>query len=365
MKRSLRPIGHEDRLSLVDHLDELRNRLIISGAVLVVAFGFCFWQNHELLRIINKPLTAQTQKQVLKGEGTVGQAVLAQRAIIKAAQDTSRALRLLAAPGSGLSAGTRGQLGPLAQTLQRDVARLPRNPSGDKPVTLSVGEPFTTTLTVALYFALIITLPVILYELFAFLLPALKPEEKRAFVPLLTAVPALFLVGVAFGYFVVLPAAVRFFVNFNADQFNNLVQANQFYKFAATILLAMGLVFQVPVVILGLTRLEIVSVAQLRHYRRYAIVACAAVAAFLPGDVITLLLETVPLYLLYEASILLAAILGRARSRAGNAAAAGDVGSHVGDPAPAADDAERPTVPDDAERPTVEQIIDHTDEDLS
>ncbi|HXD53850.1 MAG TPA: twin-arginine translocase subunit TatC [Solirubrobacteraceae bacterium] len=359
MKRSLRPIGHEDRLSLVDHLDELRNRLIICGVVLVIAFGFCFWQNHELLRIINKPLTTQTKKQVEKGEGTVGQAVLAQQAIVKTAEDTSRALERLAAPASGLSATTRAQLAPLAQKLQRDVTKVPRNPSGDKPVTLSVGEPFTTTLTVALYFALIISLPVLLYELFAFILPALKPNERRATLPLLTAIPVLFLIGVAFGYFVVLPAAVRFFVNFNAGQFNNLVQANQFYKFAATILLAMGLVFQVPVVILGLTRLEIVTVSQLRRSRRYAIVACAAIAAFLPGDVITLLLETVPLYLLYEASILLAAITGRARRRAERAAANGDkepTGPSVDDPV---------STPDETGEPTVQQIIDHTDEDLS
>jgi len=356
MKRSLRPIGHEDRLSLVDHLDELRSRLIIAGAVLVVAFGFCFWQNHELLRIINKPLTTQTRKQVEKGEGTTGQAVLAQKAIVKTAEDTSRALERLAAPASGLSATTREQLGPLAQKLQRDVSKVPRNPSGDKPVTLSVGEPFTTTLTVALYFALIVSLPVILYELFAFMLPALKPDERRATVPLLTAIPVLFAVGVAFGYFVVLPAAVRFFVNFNAGEFNNLVQANQFYKFAATILLAMGLVFQVPVVILGLTRLEVVTVRQLRRSRRYAVVACAAIAAFLPGDVITLLLETVPLYLLYEASILLAAITGRARRRAGAAAAHGDEESPVGDPVPA---------PEETEDPTVQQIIDHRDENLT
>jgi sec-independent protein translocase protein TatC len=356
MKRPLRPIGHEERLSLVDHLDELRTRLMISGAVLVVAFGFCFWQNHELLRIINKPLTTQTQKQVQKGQGTVGQAVLAQQAIVKVAQDTSRALGVLGAPGSGLPAATRDQLRPLGETLQRDIARVPRNPQGDKPVTLSVGEPFTTTLTVALYFALIISLPVILFELFGFILPALKPAERRAFIPLLTAVPVLFLIGVAFGYFVVLPAAVRFFVNFNADQFNNLVQANQFYKFAATILLAMGLVFQVPVVILGLTRLEIVTVAQLRHSRRYAMVACAAVAAFLPGDVITLLLETVPLYLLYEASILLAALVGRARRRSDAARGKRDEDGPGGGPAP---------LPENPGEPTVQQIIDHTDEDLT
>ena len=71
MPRSLRPIGHEDRLSLVDHLDELRMRLFICAGVVAVAFAFCFWQNHELLRIINKPLVTQTRKQVAKGEGTV------------------------------------------------------------------------------------------------------------------------------------------------------------------------------------------------------------------------------------------------------------------------------------------------------
>lgn len=356
MKRSLRPIAHEERLSLVDHLDELRSRLIVCGAVLVVAFGFCFWQNHELLRIINKPLTTQTRKQVLRGEGTVGQAVVAQQAIVKVAEDTSRALAQLAAPASGLSTSARAQLRPLVASLQRDVAKIPRNPSGDKPVTLTVGEPFTTTLTVSLYFALIISLPVILYELFGFVLPALKPHERRAAVPLLTAVPLLFVVGVLFGYFIVLPAAVRFFVNFNSGQFNVLVQANQFYKFAATILLAMGLVFQVPVLILGATRLGLVTVGQLRRHRRYAIVACAAVAAFLPGDVITLLLETVPLYLLYEASILLAAFVGRAKPPADYAGGNGGEASPAGDPAP---------VPDEPGEPTVQQIIDHTDDNLS
>ncbi len=311
MATAIRPIGHEDRLSLVDHLDELRTRLIVSAAVLAVAFGFCMWQNHALLHIINKPLQTQTQKQVAKGQGTVGQAVLAQQGVLRVSEDTQAALRLLARPGSGLSAQTRTQLLPLIGALKADVAKIPRKPSGDNPVTLGVGEPFTTTLTVALYFALVISLPVILFELYGFILPALAPGERRAVVPLLVAIPFLFAIGVAFGYFVVLPAAVRFFVNFNSSEFNVLVQASQFYRFAATILLAMGLVFQVPVAILAATRAGIVTTAQLRKNRRYAIVACAAVAAFLPGDVITLFLETVPLYLLYEASILLSSFIDR------------------------------------------------------
>ena len=135
--------------------------------------------------------------------------------------------------------------------------------------------------------------------------------------------PGLFIAGVAFGYFVVLPAAVHFFQNFNSDQFNVLVQASQYYKFAATTMLAMGLLFQVPVAILAITRAGVITPRQLRRNRRYAIAACGLVAAVLPGDAITMLLETVPLYLLFEVSVLLASIVDRrARRSAAQAAQA-------------------------------------------
>lgn len=350
MATAIRPIGHEERLSLVEHLDELRTRLIISGAVLAVVFGFCLWQNHALLHVLNKPLQVQTKKQVSKGQGTIGQAVLAQQGLLKLSGDTRAALEALERPGSGLSPSARAQLPALIAAMKADVAKIPRTPIGDNPVTLGVGEPFTTTITVSLLFALVISLPLILYEVYGFIVPALSPDEKRAARPLLLAVPVLFAVGVLFGYFVVLPAAVRFFVNFNAGEFNVLVQASQFYKFAATVLLAMGIVFQVPVVILGATRLGLVTVGQLRRSRRYALVACAAVAAFLPGDAITLVLETVPLYVLYEASILVAAIIGR-RTAAAEARGAGD---SQRSPAPS---------PNDPAEPSVQQIIDHVDPD--
>ena len=110
-----------------------------------------------------------------------------------------------------------------------------------------------------------------LYELYGFLLPALSPEQRRATTPLMLAIPFLFVVGVTFGYLVVLPAAIRFFQNFNSGQFNVLVQASQYYHFAAVTLLAMGLVFQVPVGVLAATRAGVVSTEQLRHNRRYAI----------------------------------------------------------------------------------------------
>jgi sec-independent protein translocase protein TatC len=358
MVSAIRTVGHEDRLSLIDHLDELRTRLILSAVALAVAFGFCLWQNHALLKIINEPLQTQTQKQVAKGQGTVGQAVLAQKALLKVAGDTQTALGVLAKPDSGLSAQARAQIPPLVSSLKADVAKLPRNAQGDKPVTLGVGEPFTTTITVTLYFALIISLPLILLELYGFILPALNARERKVAVPLLTAVPILFISGVLFGYFIVLPAAVRFFVNFNSSEFNVLVQASQFYGFAATVLLAMGLVFQIPVLILGATRLGIVTPQQLRKHRRYALVACAAIAAFLPGDVITLALETIPLYLLYEVSILVASFLGRAdldlRDEGGTSTR--DTPRPAEDPAPP---------PADPAEPTVQDIIDHVDPRLS
>jgi sec-independent protein translocase protein TatC len=367
MATAIRPIGHEERLSLVDHLDELRTRLLISGVALALAFGVCLWQNHALLRWINEPLNKQTQKQVERGEGPLGQTALAQQGVLALAKNTEALARILSAPNSGLSAATRAQLAAQIPRVRASVAKIPTTPQGNKPVTLGFGEPFTTTLTVSLYFALVLALPIILFELYGFLLPAFSPSERRVVLPLLSAIPFLFVIGVAFGYFVVLPAAVRFFQNFNSGQFDVLVQASQYYKFAATTLLAMGLVFQVPVAILAAVRAKIVTPAQLRKGRRYAIVACAAIAAFLPGDAVTLLLETIPLYVLYETSILLASIMSRrwARQEARVATATSSADAATVSVAEQVSQAGQAASPEKTTEQSVQTIIDHTDPDLS
>jgi sec-independent protein translocase protein TatC len=308
-------IGHEDRLSAVDHLEELRMRLLVCVGAIAVAFAFCVWQNHALLRIINRPLTHQTQKQVQAGNGPLGATYAVQQNARIVATQLGLVVAALQRPGSGAAAETRASLDGVGPKLRRAIAGLSAPAPGDKPVTLGVGEPFATTMGIALIFALVLALPVVLYELYGFLLPAFSPDQERAAKPMMLAIPLLFVFGVAFGYFVVLPAAVRFFVNFNSSEFNVLVQANQYYRFAATTLLAMGLVFQVPVGILAVTRAGIVSVRQLRRNRRYALLACGLVAAFLPGDAITLVLETAPLYLLFEASLLVATVAGRRHTR--------------------------------------------------
>jgi sec-independent protein translocase protein TatC len=310
-----RTVGHADQLSVVDHLDELRTRLIVSLVAVAVAFGICFWQNNQLLRLIDTPLAHQTQEQVRQGHGPLGATYRVQRST----RDVARQLSIVAAAldrQSG-SAQISSTLATVQRSLRRDVAQLSAAPTGDKPVTLGIGEPFTTTVTVTLIFALIISVPVLLLQAYGFFMPAFGPEERRRMMPVTLAIPVLFAAGVAFGYTVVLPAALHFFQNFNSDEFNVLVQASQYYKFAATTLLAMGLLFQVPVAIIAVTRAGLVTPRQLRNNRRYAVLACVAIAGLLPGDLITMLLETLPLYLLFEASVLVAALSERrARRRA-------------------------------------------------
>jgi sec-independent protein translocase protein TatC len=233
-------------MSLVDHLDELRARLVTCLSVFGVALALCFWQNQLLLEIANAP-------------------------------------------------------------LPKDHEQL---------LTLGITEPFSTTLTVSAYAAIILALPFVLYELYAYVLPAFSKQQRGMILPLLAMIPVLFIAGVAFGYFLVLPAAAKFLLNFNDSQFNVQVQAKQYYSFFAMTVLACGIVFQVPVGILAVTRLGIVKVQQLTKNRRYAYLVCAVVAAALPGvDPVSMLLEMAPLVVLYEISIVLAKVFGTPAER--------------------------------------------------
>lgn len=364
MATAIRIIGHEDRLSLVDHLDELRSRLIISLAAFALAFAVCYWQNGALLKLVNVPLVQQTTQQVEEGHGPMGRIWETEKAVRSVSSATSSLAKTLSAPSSSLPAATRSALSKEAAALRAATAKLPSSVEGYNPTTIGFGEPFTQTLTVTLYFALLISLPVLLFELYGFVVPAFSPSERKVATPLMLAVPFLFAAGVAFGYYVVLPAAVNFFQNFNSGQFNVLVQASSYYKFEFTVLIAMGLVFQVPVGILGITQAGVLTPKQLRKGRRYAVLACAAVAAFLPGDAVTLVLETVPLYLLYEASVLLASIVHSRRERRerrekASGSAAGAAGGVV------AGSSQRPAGgAADAIDPAVREMIDHIDPDL-
>ena len=151
-------------------------------------------------------------------------------------------------------------------------------------MTLGVSEPFLQTLKVSAYAGLLISLPLILFQLYAFVLPAFSPREKQVALPAMLGVPFLFIGGVVFGYYTVVPRAIEFLQNFNTDSFDVLIQAQPYYKFVLMLLMAMGLLFQIPVGIVAVTRVGIVSTSQLAHNRRYAILIIAVLAMLLPGQ---------------------------------------------------------------------------------
>lgn len=237
----LKSADFDERMTLVEHLDELRSRIVLSGFVLVIAVAICFWQDELVLDIANEPL-----------------------------------------------------------------------PAGFEPITFSPTEPFFTTVKLSVYGGILLALPLLLYQAYAFVLPAFAPHEKRLLLPFLLSVPVLFITGAVFAYYVVVPAALNFLLGFNADAFNIEVRASEYYSFFILTLIAVGFLFQIPIAVLSVCRLGIVTPEQLAANRRYAVLLIAVAAMLLPGtDPVTMLISMAPLYLLFEFSLVLAKTFGR------------------------------------------------------
>ncbi len=317
MAISVTPIGHDDQVSVFAHVGELRARLIVSVAVLAFAFAFAFWQNHAVLQVLNRPLADVHSPSLTDSSAPLSESAGTQQKLRAALASQRVAFGLLAASAGPLDATQRHALAAAAHADADYLAAGPPAPASVRPVTLGIGEPFSQTVIVSAYFALLLALPVILWQLYAFITPAFTPRERRVATPLLTLAPLLFALGLAFGYFVVLPGAVSFLLNFNASSFETLVQARSYYQFILFTLLATGLFFEIPIAVLGLNRAGILTTRQLRKHRRYAIVAISALALLLPGsDPVTTLLELIPMLALYELSILgTAALEHRDRKR--------------------------------------------------
>jgi sec-independent protein translocase protein TatC len=313
--RRVRPIGHDDRLSIVDHLDELRSRLIICLIALLIAFGFCFWQSRPLLNVLNRALPHNASVSTQTGLGSVPSQSATERA---AFLNDAAAWRVLAA-SPGASAQVRQAASRAIATDEQAAKALPTSVSTqERPITIGVGEPFTISLTVAAYFALLLALPVLIYEAYAFVLPALNPNERQVATPVMLVAPALFLCGAVFAYFIVLPPAVHFLQGYNHEDFQVLIQAKAYYSFQVFTMLAVGMAFQMPLGLLALHRIGIINGSTLTRHWRYATVGIAVIAAAMPGaDPVTTGLETLPLVILFLASIVMLKFADRrAASRA-------------------------------------------------
>jgi sec-independent protein translocase protein TatC len=243
-----RRLGHEDTVTLVEHLDELRFRLIISLISVGIWFGVAYAFRKDLIHWLTRPLPGHTRL-----------------------------------------------------------------------ITLSPGEAFTTSLTVAFYAALALSIPVLVWQLWSYLAPAFEERSQAVIVRLVAAATVLLVCGMAFSYFVVLPKGLNFLVNFDSDLYNTTqVRAKEYLSFATALILGVGLVFELPVFVLGLVRLGVLSARRLRRNRRIGYGLCIIVGVLLPGvDWVSMTLEVLPILALFEGSIWAAVFFERRWTRQG------------------------------------------------
>jgi len=236
-----RRLDHGEEATLVEHLDELRSRLIVSFVAIVPAFGVAFYFHEEVIEWLTGPL-----------------------------------------------------------------------PEDRSLVTLGVTEPFTTSVMVSLIVAIGLVLPVLLWQIWAFLAPAVAPHFERVALFFVALSTALFACGVVFMYYVVLPRALEFLTNYDAELYEIQIRASYYYNFVALLLLGGGIAFLLPIFVLALVRLRILTSTRLRQNRRIAFVVLLVFAALLPTvDPVSLAFEIVPLLLLFELSIWISVLMER------------------------------------------------------
>jgi sec-independent protein translocase protein TatC len=237
MKGLPRRLRHGEEATLVEHLGELRTRLIIALAAIAVAFVVTYIFHGHILQWLNRPLPEHLRK----------------------------------------------------------------------PVTFSPIEPFTTSIWVSLWAAFLLALPIVFWQLWAFLAPAVEEHRQRSMAMLVFFASLLGLGGVVFGYFVILPPAIHFLTNYDSAHYDILIRARDYYRFVSFVLLGVALAFEVPVFVLALVRLHILSAAQLRRTWRVGIFVMTVIGVLLPGvDPVSTILSVIPLVLLYLLSIGLA-----------------------------------------------------------
>ena len=239
LKRLPRRLQHGEEATLVEHLGELRSRILISLLAIIPAFIVAFVFRDTLIDVLTRPL-----------------------------------------------------------------------PDDKKLITFGVTEPFTTVMKVCLATAVAVTLPILLYQLWSFLAPAIEEGKQRTVAVFTLFATILFAAGVTFSYFIVLPRALGFLTNFGEEFFQVEVRASYYFSFVTLTLIASGLAFQMPIFILGLVRLRILSADRLRRNRRVGFALMVVFAVLLPTvDPVSLLLEVAPLIILFELSIQLATVM--------------------------------------------------------
>ena len=205
----------------------------------------------------------------------------------------------------------------IAFVFSVDIIRILMLPAGvSRLIALSPTENFTTFMRVSLFSGIALAMPVILYEIYMYIDPALHPHERRFALRLGPFVLLLFVVGMAFCYFILLPSALKFLINFGSDVIDNQLRASEYISFVTTFILGVGLVFEVPVIIYGLVAVHVVKRSWLVKQRRYVFLLVFVVGAIIPPtpDPFNQTLVAIPMYLLWELGLFLARFAGGPRA---------------------------------------------------
>ena len=189
-------------------------------------------------------------------------------------------------------------------------------PEGTKMLSTGVVAPFLVPLKVTLFLAFVIALPVVLYQIWAYIAPALYRQEKRLVLPVLVSSTAMFYVGVLYCYFVVFRFVFRFIAQFSPESVNFAPDIDSYFSFVLSMFVAFGVTFEVPIIVMVLNHVGIASLAALKKARPYVIVGAFVLAAiFTPPDVLSQTLLALPLVLLYQAGIWLVQCFGKKNPR--------------------------------------------------
>ena len=248
MARLPRRLRHGEEATLVEHLGELRARIVVCLVALTLAFVVAFAFHERIVKFLKRPL-----------------------------------------------------------------------PDDIQLVTLGVTEPFSTSVKVSLYAAFALALPVLLHQIWSFLAPAFAPNVQRVVAVFVAFATVLFAAGLAFAYVVVLPPALDFLTGYDADLYaSQQVRASYYFSFVSLTMIALGLVFELPIFILALVRFQVLTASRLRRNRRIAYFVLVVIAVLIPTvDVVSLVFELIPLFVLFELSVWLSAVMERRWRRAG------------------------------------------------
>jgi sec-independent protein translocase protein TatC len=237
-----RRLRHGEEATLVEHLDELRQRLIISLVALAATTAVAFAFHAHLVRWLEAPLPEKRR-------------------------------HLL---------------------------------------TLAPAEPFLTSFKIAVMAGIALALPLLLWQLWSFLAPAVEEHSQRTVAMFVLFATGLLAAGVSFGYYLVLPQALHFLTNYDDNLYNIQIRARDYFSFALLVIAGVGVIFELPVFVLALVRLNVLSTSTLRKNRRIGYFLVFVVAVLLPGvDPFTTTLEGLPLVVLYEGTIWLAVLMER------------------------------------------------------